>query len=136
MTDPGPVKNPNRVPMSLQEMGDNVGTETGTGPGLQIVQSGPLMEQGVPVMSFKVNRDTGAFEVQVDGVYQNPATNDRFQFRKGHVVPEEVAKTFKRVGPWPGEVDENAVEAAETAQPKAAPAPENKAAPAPATKVQ
>lgn len=133
MTDPEPVKNPARVPLSLQETGDNVGTETGRGVGVQIVRT-QLGEpdQGVSLMSFRINRDSNAYEVQVDGVYENPATKDRFKYRKGQVVPEDVARTFKRVGPWPGEVDENAVEAAETAKAKAA--PENKAAPAPENK--
>lgn len=83
-------------------------------------------------MSFKRNTQTGNFEVAADGVYENKNTGDRFQFRKGSVVGEDAANAMTRVGPWPGEVDEQAEEASATA--KANPAPENKAAPAPATK--
>jgi hypothetical protein len=131
MTDPPvPVKNPRRVPW-VSQVHDPVGTVTGTGRGVQIVP-GPPPPREKP-MSVKVNRETGNAEIQVDGIYEHAQTKDRFKFRKGQVIPEGDAKFFNRVGPWPGETDEEAIEAQATAA-KANAAPQNKAASAPENK--
>jgi hypothetical protein len=134
MTDPtAPVKNPERVP-AFSQVDDPVGTAVGHGPGVQIVAaSEPPPQEMIPV-SIKHNRDSGNFEIAQDGVYENSKTGDRFQFRKGAVVGADVAQSFKRVGPWPGDTDEEAEEATATQNApgaKAAPTPENKANPAP-----
>lgn len=63
-------------------------------------------------------------EIKADGVYRvgDALTGSQFQFRKGHVVPDDVE--FTKVGEWGGEKAEPAPEnKAEKA------APENKAAP-------
>lgn len=87
---------------------------------------------------FKLNTQTGAYEAQRDGVYERqadePVDRVRVQMRKGQAVSEADAKAFSRVGPWPGEPDENAVEQQATASAKQAAPPENKAAPAPENK--
>jgi hypothetical protein len=134
MTDPTrPLKNPDRVP-AFSQIDDPVGTAIGHGPGVQIVAEAPPPVQEIETVSIKHNRDSGNFEIAQDGVYENSKTGDRFQFRKGAVVGADVANSFKRVGPWPGDTDEEAEEATATANAKAAPAPENKAAPAPTTR--
>jgi hypothetical protein len=79
-------------------------------------------------MSLKLNRETGNYVVEADGIYENSETGDRFQFRKGQVVGEYDAQFLKRAGPWPGETDEAALERETTSGKKAAPSPENKSA--------
>lgn len=127
------VKNPARVP-AFSLIDDPVGTAVGHGPGVQIVADAPPSLQEISTVSIKHNRDSGNFEIAQDGVYENSKTGDRFQFRKGAVVGADVAQSFKRVGPWPGDTDEEAEEATATQNApgaKAAPTPENKANPAP-----
>lgn len=86
---------------------------------------------------FRFNSQTGHHEAIRDGVYErqaeNPASRDRVQMKKGHAVTEADAKVFRRVGPWPGEPDEDAIEAQAT-EAKAAQTPDNKMAPAPQNK--
>jgi hypothetical protein len=135
------VKNPARVPEVLARF-DPVGTAGAVGRGVQIVPGrppGPATQelprtQELPPMSIKANRDTGNYEVQVDGVYEHSLTHDRFQFRKGQIVPEGDAQFFSRTGPWPGETDEAALERETTGGSRKAAEPENKAAHPPENK--
>lgn len=129
--DPGPLKNPGRVHPLLQQA-DAIGEASGTGPSVTFVKPAEAVIEELPgPMSIK--SQNGQYTVQADGLYKNPDTGDQFQFRKGQVVGENAAN-FKRIGGWPGEPDEAAVEEAATAGAKQAEAPENKAAPAPEAK--
>jgi hypothetical protein len=70
-------------------------------------------------------------EIKQDGIYRvkgAAAGEGQFQFRKGHVVPDDVE--YERVGDFP----ESQVDTVAEANAKAAATPENKAAPAPADK--
>lgn len=131
MTDPAvSLKNPARVPLSLRQLP----------PAEQIGTAGTFRERmETPLMAsdFRFNPQTGAHEVQQDGVYErqadNPADRVRVKFRKGHALPEADAKLFKRVGPWPGDDDPARTEAQAT-EARAMNAPANKAAQAPENK--
>ena len=72
-------------------------------------------------------------EIKEDGVYRikgAPAGNGQFQYRKGHVVPDDVE--YERVGDFPepttDAVAERNAKAAATAENKAAPKPADKSA--------
>lgn len=140
MTD-GPLpKNPNRVPW-LSQVLDPVGTIS-SGRGVTVVRPEP----GAPGSAFPEetpmsdNTDT----IKQDGVYEDRMGN-RFQYRKGHVLAPDAAKTLTRVGDFveplspadaaaQAEADASENQTATTAEAKAEAAPENKADAAPATK--
>lgn len=135
------VKHPRIHPLLRQDAGVLGGVATE--PSVTIARARPVADTGAARMTanFKFDRDINQHVVQRSGLYENPATKgvgqtagDRFQFRAGHVVPEEVAKTFVRVGPWPGETNEEDLEEQETTGRKQAPAPATKVDPAPESK--
>ena len=70
-------------------------------------------------------------EIKSDGIYRvkgSDAGDGQFQFRKGHVVPDDVE--YERVGDFP----EPTADATAERNAKAAATAENKAAPKPADK--
>lgn len=130
----GPLpKNPARVPW-LSQVLDPIG-EISSGRGLSVVRSDP----DAPGSAFGTEipmSDRTAETIKEDGVYENPQ-KDRFQFRKGHVVPPGTLKTFRKVADYPEPELPGAAEYAETRPDETAKAdaePENKKAPAPTTK--
>jgi hypothetical protein len=123
----GPVKNPARVPLLLQQLEPWPAEMTGSLP-VSMVQPAEGVTTVATTTHFKAinaGPNAGMFEVTEDGIFENPKTKDRFQFRAKHVVPAPVAN-FKRVGPWPEEATEEEKEAAET-EAKAEKKPEDKA---------
>jgi hypothetical protein len=120
----GPVKNPSRVPLPIQQL-----VPDPTALADPIPASIDRIAQGVKTVSFKLINEgpnAGMYSVKEDGVYENPKTGDRFQFRAGHVVPPAVS-AFTKTDPWPEDATQQEQEAAATEAKADAEAPANKA---------